>query len=67
VTVLQEKYRPLWIGTLAPAVLPFVLPLLGLTVNTASVGPSSTIRPRYMTATRSATCRTTERSCAMNR
>lgn len=30
-----------------------------------SRSPCSTIRPRYMTATSSATCRTTARSCAM--
>ena len=33
----------------------------------ASRGPSSTILPRYMTATRAAICRTTARSCAMKR
>src|SRR5579859_1044751 len=34
---------------------------------TSSFGPSSQMRPRYMTATESLTCRTTSRSCAMNR
>ena len=33
--------------------------------KTASVGPVSMIRPRYITATRSATCRTTDRSWEM--
>ena len=33
--------------------------------KTSSVGPVSMMRPRYMTATRSATCRTTDRSCEM--
>ena len=36
-------------------------------VYTRSVGPSSTMRPRYITATRSAIQRTTERSWVMNR
>ena len=36
-------------------------------VYTASDGPCSTMRPRYITAIRSLTWRTTERSCAMNR
>ena len=35
--------------------------------NTSSTSPISTIRPRYITATRSAMCRTTDRSCATNR
>jgi hypothetical protein len=33
----------------------------------SSTVPVSTIRPQYITATRSATCRTTARSCAMKR
>ena len=33
--------------------------------NTSSTGPDSTIRPRYITATRSEMYRTTDRSCAM--
>jgi len=33
----NPKYRPLWIGVLALGVLPLLMPLLGLTVNTASV------------------------------
>ena len=33
----------------------------------SSVGAVSTMRPRYITATRSAMCFTTARSCAMNR
>ena len=33
----------------------------------ASAGPTSTSLPRYMTATRSETCLTSGRSCAMNR
>ena len=36
-TPVLVKYRPLWIGALALALLPFAMPLLGLTVNTASV------------------------------
>src|SRR3546814_8560395 len=36
-TPLHVKYRPLWVGALALAVLPFILSLIGLTVNTASV------------------------------
>jgi branched-chain amino acid transport system ATP-binding protein len=36
-TPVLLKYRPLWIGILALVVLPFAMPLLGLTVNTASV------------------------------
>ena len=35
-------------------------------VNSSSVGASSTMRPRYMTATRSATCRTTAMLCAIS-
>ena len=35
--------------------------------NSSSVGAISTILPRYITATRSEMCRTTDRSCAMNR
>ena len=31
------KYRPLWIGALALVALPFAMPMMGLTVNTASV------------------------------
>jgi branched-chain amino acid transport system ATP-binding protein len=31
------KYRPLWIGAIALAALPFAMPVLGLTVNTATV------------------------------
>ena len=34
--------------------------------KTASAGPSSTMRPRYITATRSAMCRTTPRSWLMS-
>ena len=33
--------------------------------KSASVGPISTMRPRYITATRSQMCRTTRRSCEM--
>jgi len=33
----REKYRPLWIGLVALVVLPLLMPLLGLTVNTATV------------------------------
>ena len=33
----------------------------------SALAPSSTMRPRYITATRSEMWRTTERSCAMNR
>ena len=33
----QAKYRALWIGAAALGVLPFLMPLFGLTVNTASV------------------------------
>ena len=33
---------------------------------TSSAGPISTMRPRYMTAMRSATTRATERSCVTN-
>jgi branched-chain amino acid transport system ATP-binding protein len=33
----QAKYRPLWIGAMALAALPFAMPVLGLTVNTATV------------------------------
>jgi hypothetical protein len=33
----------------------------------ASVGPSSTMRPAYITATRSQSCATTPKSCVMNR
>src|SRR3546814_14536581 len=35
-TPMHVKYRPLWVGALALAVLPFILSLLGLTVNPAS-------------------------------
>ena len=35
-------------------------------VNSSSVGACSTIRPRYITATRSATCRTTAMLCAIS-
>jgi branched-chain amino acid transport system ATP-binding protein/branched-chain amino acid transport system permease protein len=31
-----SKYRPLWIGLVALVALPFIMPLLGLTVNTAT-------------------------------
>ncbi|HEY9550559.1 MAG TPA: ABC transporter permease, partial [Kiloniellaceae bacterium] len=34
---LHPTYRPLWVGALALAVLPIAMPLIGLTVNTASV------------------------------
>jgi hypothetical protein len=37
------------------------------TLEQLVAGPISTILPRYITATRSAMCRTTDRSCAMNR
>jgi len=33
----NPKYRPLWVGALALGALPLLMPLLGLTVNTASV------------------------------
>jgi branched-chain amino acid transport system ATP-binding protein len=33
----QSKFRPLWIGAVALIALPIAMPLLGLTVNTASV------------------------------
>jgi branched-chain amino acid transport system ATP-binding protein/branched-chain amino acid transport system permease protein len=33
----HAKYRPLWIGAIALAALPFAMPMLGLTVNTATV------------------------------
>src|SRR5882762_1627763 len=33
----HAKYRPLWIGAMALAALPFAMPVLGLTVNTATV------------------------------
>src|SRR3546814_12572790 len=36
-TPLHVTYRPLWVGALALAVLPFILSLIGLPVNTASV------------------------------
>jgi ABC-type branched-subunit amino acid transport system ATPase component/ABC-type branched-subunit amino acid transport system permease subunit len=32
-----SAYRPLWIGALALVLLPFVMPVVGLTINTASV------------------------------
>ena len=35
--LLARKKRPLWIGAAALIALPFAMPLLGLTVNTASV------------------------------
>lgn len=34
---LLLNYRPLWIGTVAVIALPLLMPLLGLTVNTATV------------------------------
>jgi ABC-type branched-subunit amino acid transport system permease subunit len=36
-TPRHVKSRPLWIGALALLALPFVMPLLGLTVNSATV------------------------------
>jgi ABC-type branched-subunit amino acid transport system ATPase component/ABC-type branched-subunit amino acid transport system permease subunit len=33
----HAKYRPLWIGAIGLAALPFAMPMLGLTVNTATV------------------------------
>ena len=36
-SIRDAGYRPLWIGTLALVVLPFVMPLFGQTVSTASV------------------------------
>ena len=41
--------------------------VLRLAVQVRRPSAASTILPRYITATRSATCRTTARSCAMNR
>jgi ABC-type branched-subunit amino acid transport system permease subunit len=34
--LLARKKRPLWIGAAALIALPFAMPVLGLTVNTAS-------------------------------
>ncbi|ADZ70955.1 branched-chain amino acid ABC transporter ATP-binding protein/permease [Polymorphum gilvum] len=36
-TTLLTKYRPLWIGMAALIALPLIMPVIGLTVNTASV------------------------------
>ncbi|WP_346915283.1 branched-chain amino acid ABC transporter ATP-binding protein/permease [uncultured Roseibium sp.] len=36
-TTLLQKYQPLWIGVAVMVVLPVLLPMIGLTVNTASV------------------------------
>jgi ABC-type branched-subunit amino acid transport system ATPase component/ABC-type branched-subunit amino acid transport system permease subunit len=36
-TPALAKYRPLWIGAIGLIALPFVMPLIGLTINTATV------------------------------
>jgi len=35
-TWILSKYRPLWIGAVALVILPFLMPLIGQTVNTAT-------------------------------